>query len=60
MIVTGVFRQQSIDDSGIVNLAARGMLVVSVVRRLGSESPLLAYCAARSKGAGPQKAPWVR
>jgi hypothetical protein len=30
----------------IVNLAARGMLVVSVARRLGSEGPLLAYCAA--------------
>ena len=33
-------------DGGIVNLAARGMLVVSVARRLGSEGPLLAYCAA--------------
>jgi len=32
--------------SGIVNLAARGMLVVSVAQRLGSEGPLLAYCAA--------------
>ena len=31
---------------GIVNLAARGMLVVSVARRLGSGGPLLAYCAA--------------
>ena len=31
---------------GIVNLAARGMLVVSVARRLGSEGPLLAYCGA--------------
>jgi hypothetical protein len=31
---------------GIVNLAARGMLVVSVARRLESEGPLLAYCAA--------------
>ena len=31
---------------GIINLAARGMLVVSVTRRLGSEGPLLAYCAA--------------
>jgi hypothetical protein len=30
----------------IVNLAARGMLVVSVARRLGSEGPLLAYCVA--------------
>ena len=27
-------------------LAARGMLVVSVARRFGSEGPLLAYCAA--------------
>jgi len=42
-------------QSGIVNLAARGMLVVSVARRLGSEGPLLAYCAARSNRAGPQK-----
>jgi hypothetical protein len=32
--------------AGIVNLAARGMLVVSVARRLGSEGPLLAYYAA--------------
>ena len=31
---------------GIVNLAAHGMLVVSVARRLGSEGPLPAYCAA--------------
>jgi hypothetical protein len=31
---------------GIVNLAARGMLVVSVAGRLGSEGPLLAYCVA--------------
>ena len=31
---------------GIVNLAARGMLVVSVARRLGSEGLLLAYCDA--------------
>ena len=40
---------------GIVNLAARSMLVVSVARRLESEGPLLAYCAARSNRAGPQK-----
>jgi hypothetical protein len=33
-------------QNGIVNLAAGGMLVVSVARRLGSECPLLAYCAA--------------
>ena len=33
-------------SGGIVNLTARGMLVVSVARRLGSEGPLLAYCAA--------------
>ena len=39
----------------IVNLAARGMLVVSVAWRLRSEGPLLAYCAARSNRAGPQK-----
>ncbi len=31
---------------GIVNLDGRGMLVVSVARRLGSEGPLLAYCVA--------------
>jgi phosphate-selective porin OprO/OprP len=30
---------------GIVNLAARGMLVVSLARRLGSGGPLLAYYA---------------
>src|SRR6516162_2658230 len=29
-----------------LSTAARGMLVVSVARRLGSEGPLLAYCAA--------------
>jgi hypothetical protein len=40
---------------GIVNLAARGMLVVSPARRLGSEGPLLAYRAAPLNGAGPQK-----
>jgi hypothetical protein len=32
--------------TGIVNLAARGMLVASVARRLGSGGPLLAHCAA--------------
>jgi hypothetical protein len=31
---------------GIVNLGARGMLVVSVARRLGSEGSVRAYCAA--------------
>ena len=41
--------------TGIVNLAARGMLAVSVARRIGSRGPLLAYCAAHSNGAGPQK-----
>jgi len=40
--------------SGIVNLAARDMLVVSVTQRLGSERPLPAYCATHSKGAGQQ------
>ena len=30
-----------IASPGIVNLAARGMLVVSVARRLGLEGPLL-------------------
>jgi hypothetical protein len=39
----------------IVNLGGRGMLVASVARRLGSEGALLAYCAARSNRAGPQK-----
>ena len=33
----------------------RGMLVVSVARRLGSEGPLPTYCAARSNRAGPEK-----
>jgi hypothetical protein len=32
--------------AGIVNLAARGMLVVLVARQLRSEGPLLAYCGA--------------
>jgi hypothetical protein len=32
--------------SGNVNLDGRDMVVVSVARRLGSEGPLLAYCAA--------------
>jgi hypothetical protein len=40
---------------GIVNLDGRGMLVVSVARRLGSESLLLAYCVARSNRVGRQK-----
>jgi hypothetical protein len=40
---------------GVVNLAARGMLVVSVARRLGSEGPLPTYFAARSNRAGPEK-----
>ena len=40
---------------GIVNLAARGLLVVAAARRLGSEGPLLAYRAAPLNGAGPQK-----
>ena len=44
--------------AGIVNLAARGMLVVSVAQRLGSEGPLLADCAARSNRAGSQKGSW--
>ena len=39
---------------GIVNLAARGMLVASVAWRLGSEGPLLTYRAARSNRAGPE------
>ena len=39
-------RRGPMPASGIVNLAARGMVVVSVARRLGSEGPLLAYCAA--------------
>jgi hypothetical protein len=35
-----------IGEEGVVNLAARGMLVVSVARRLGSEGPLPAYYVA--------------
>jgi hypothetical protein len=45
---------------GIVNLAARGMLVVSVAWRLGSEVLCSPIVLPRSSGAGPQKAPWVR
>jgi len=40
---------------GIVNLAARGMLVVSVARRLGSGGPLLAYCPAPLQPSGAAK-----
>jgi len=39
-------RKHHIGEPGIVNLDSRGMLVVSVARRLRSEGPLLAYCAA--------------
>ena len=52
--------ESGIAPEGIVNLDGRGMLVVPVARRLGSEGPLLAYCAAHSNRAGPQKAPGVR
>ena len=45
--------------AGIVNLDGRGMLLVSVARRLGSEGPLLAYCAAPILR-GRKKAPWLR
>ena len=46
---------------GIVNLDGRGMLVVSVARRLGSEGPLLAYFADPAlTERGRKKAPWVR
>jgi KUP system potassium uptake protein len=48
-ILVGLFlvqRKGTAFIAGIVNLAARGMLVVSVARWLGSEGPLLAYCAA--------------
>ena len=53
-------RAQANSRVGIVNVAARGMLVVSVARRLGSEGPLLAYCAAALTERGRKKAPWVR
>jgi transcriptional regulator of aromatic amino acid metabolism len=43
---------------GIVNLAARGTLVVSMAQRLGSDGPLLAWCALTERGR--KKAPWVR
>src|SRR5580693_9471 len=41
--------------AGIVNLAAPGMLVVAW--RLGSEGPLLAYCAARSNPCSMPRTP---
>src|SRR5215469_4070091 len=44
---------------GIVNLAARGMLVVSVARRLGSEVLCSPIVMPRSNRAEPKKAPWV-
>jgi hypothetical protein len=58
--ITAPFKSMSFllgasDGDGIVNLDCRGMLVLSVARRLGSESPLLAYCTARANRAGPQK-----
>jgi hypothetical protein len=40
---------------GIVNLDGRGMLVVSVAQRLGSDGPLLADCAVPLQSSGPQK-----
>jgi hypothetical protein len=48
-------RDAAAHSGGIVNLDGRGMLVVSVARRLGSEGPLPTYCAARFNGAGPKK-----
>ena len=45
-MMPAVFGRGRMGTGGIVNLAARGILVVSVARRLGSESPLLAYCVA--------------
>jgi hypothetical protein len=46
IVSASVVQETLIGFQGIVNLAARGILVPSVARRLGSESPLLAYCAA--------------
>jgi SOS response associated peptidase (SRAP) len=45
----------AVGADGTVNLAGRGMLVVSVTQRLGSERSSPAYCVAHSKGAGQQK-----
>jgi hypothetical protein len=44
-----------IEYAGIVDLDGRCMLLVSVARRLGSEGPLLPYCAARIYRAEPQR-----
>ena len=44
-----------INRAGIVNLAPRGMLVVSVARRLRSEGPLLANCAAPLQQSGTSR-----
>jgi hypothetical protein len=41
--------------TGIVNLDGRGMLLVSVAQRFRVGRSLLAYCAAPSNRAGPQK-----
>ena len=50
-----------IPRAGIVNLHGRGVLLVSVARRLGSEGPLLAYCAAPISPSGAAKRrPWLR
>jgi hypothetical protein len=53
--VSNVAHRSSRSLAGIVNLAAHGMLVVSVARRVGSENPLPAYCAARPDRAEPEK-----
>jgi hypothetical protein len=42
-------------QADIVNLDGRGMLVVSVARRLGSQVRLLAHCATRFKPSGAAK-----
>jgi hypothetical protein len=42
-------------SAAVLSSYGRGMLVVSVARRLGSEGRLLAYCAAPLQPSGPQK-----
>ena len=46
--------------TGIVNLAARGMFVVSVARRLGSKVLCLPIVLPALAERGRKKAPWVR
>jgi hypothetical protein len=55
LVLLALIRIARATPDGIVNLAARGMLVVSVALRLGSEGPVPAYRAAPLKQSGAGK-----